>query len=145
MLVIFFTDNVTAPWFSGLSKIYIVLNIALSWLSMYASSCVPGIVSGNILDAVNKIWASWVLALTKVLGDSKLIVSNSIMVLNSLLYDNCSWELFFSSFVMNSISSTIQYFLLSVTKSVIVWVKLPVVFSVFLLSWSKVTMSLFVL
>lgn len=112
---------------------------------MNASSSIPRIVTCHISDSVNEGISSWVLSLSQVLRNSKLIVGNSVVIFDSLLNDNSFWELFLWSFMVDSLSSSIQNFLFSVTKSVTRWVQLPVVVSILLFSWSKVAMSLSIL
>ena len=64
------------------------------------------------------------------------------MVLNGLLDDNSLWELLLESFGVESHGSSVQHSFLSVSEPVVAWIKLPLVFSLLLLSRSVVSVSL---
>lgn len=95
MLVSVSSDYISAAWFNSFAEVFIIYNVAGSGLSVNASCCVPGVISSHVFYTVNEVIASGLLALTKIFGYTKLIISNSVVVLNCLFDNNCFWEVFF--------------------------------------------------
>lgn len=125
-----------------MAEVVVWLNFLLGWLTVDASCGVPRITSDDILDSVNEILASIVLTLSEVLGLTKDIRGNGLLVLDSLLDNDGLWILLLVSLGMECKSSTIENSLLTITKSVICWLEFPVIVSLLLLAWSVVAVSL---
>jgi hypothetical protein len=111
---------------------------------MDASSSVP-LSTISIADSENLVWICFVEACSKVLNCSKLIVSGSNMIFDSLFYYSSLWESLIISLRHDSFLSTMKKLLFCITKSMLSLVKLPFVVSLLLLSWSEVSMSLHIL
>jgi hypothetical protein len=118
------------------------LHFFFSWLSMNTSGSVPMVSTCYVLYTMYEICSSISLALTEVLGVSKVIRCNSFMIFNSFLDDDSFWELFLMSLIMKSEGSSVQNFLFTETETVFCWVKFPVVVSVLLFPRSIVSVSL---
>lgn len=73
MRIFFSTDQVSAVGLGGTSEINVGLQVVGLRLSVDASTCVPGIISLNVFNAVNEIRTSGHLSLSQVLGLAELI------------------------------------------------------------------------
>ena len=144
MSIFGFAHQVPAVGLRCSTKITIGLNLSLGGLSMDASSCVPRVLSLHILDSVNEVIASWLLTLSKVLASTEDVRGYCLLILNDLLDDHCLGELLLVSLCVESKGSTVEHLLLSISKSMVLCVKLPVVVSVLLLTRGKVAMSFLV-
>ena len=109
---------------------------------MDASGGVPRVLALNILNSVNEVIASGNLTLTKILALSKNVRGHSFLILDNLLHNYSFGELFLISFGMKCLGSTVQDSFLCIAKTVIFCVKLPVIISILLFAWSKVSVSL---
>ena len=109
---------------------------------MNTSGSVPMVTTCYVLYTMYEICSSISLALTEVLGVSKIIRCNSFMIFHSFLDDDSFWELFLMSFIMKSEGSSVQNFLFTKTESVFCWIEFPVIVSVLLFPWSIISVSL---
>ena len=109
---------------------------------MDASCGVPRISSLHILDSMDEVLASIDLSLTQVLGLTQDVRADSLLVLDSLLNDYGLGVLLLMPLGVESQGSAIENPLLAVSKSVVRWIKLPVVIPLLLLTWGVVTMGL---
>lgn len=132
----------------GESKIRIRLQLFISSFSSNALGRIP--CCEVIPVAISKFWITWCLSLTKVFDFSKLISCNGFHVFNDFLNNDRFWISVFNSFMMDSLSCTIQQPLLSKSETVSWrpslnnWVCIPIVFSISLLSRVIVAVSSFV-
>lgn len=144
LLISFSSYNISTVWLNWFSEIIIWLNFSCIWLTVNASGCVPWVITLNILDSMNKVSSSISLTLSQILRLTKEVLSNSSMVFNSFLYNCCFWELVFIPLCMKGHSSTIFNSLLTISKYMGIWVEFPLIVSVFLFTWLKVTMGLLI-
>ena len=119
-------------------------NFSWLWFTVDAPAGIPWVITLNIFDTMNEVSSSIGLTLSQILRYTEKIMGNCSMILNGLLYDCCFWELVLISLSMESHSSTIFNSLLTISENVGIWVEFPFIISVFLFSWLKVTMGLFV-
>ena len=141
MSIVFSSYEVSAVWLCWSSQVSVWKNFCWLWLSMNASCSVPRVIALHILNSMHKVRAAWYLTLSEVLWNSKHIRWNCLLIFNSLLYNDGLGELFFCPLIMKGISSSVQDFLFTITETMIGWVKLPVVVSVLLLTWSEIAMG----
>ena len=111
---------------------------------MNAFSSVPDITSDNIFYTVCVIFRVRGFSLTHILCFTQLVLSNRFLIFNSFFYYNCFGELSLKPLCMQRHSSSIQQFLFPISEPMLIGVNLPVIFSIFLLSWSKIPMSFIV-
>ena len=107
MGVFFLSHEVSAVWLRASAETHVCSKFNLGWLTVDASGCVPGVSTLNVLDTVHEISSSWDLTLSEVLGDTQEVLSNCLLILHSLLDNDCLWVLLLWSFVVNGHSSTV--------------------------------------
>ena len=111
---------------------------------MNALSSVPDITSNNISNTIGMSLIHRRLSLTHIFSFSQLVLRNRLLIFNSFLNNNCFRELPFKPFRMQRHCSPIKKSLFTISKPMLIWIYMPVIFSIFLFSWSKVSMSFIV-
>ena len=86
------------------------------------------------------LFTSWGLALAEVLWLTKLIKGHSLLVFDGFSHNVGLWESFFVSLIVKGHCCPIEHFLFSVAESMLGWVKFPLIISLPLFSWRKISM-----
>ena len=142
MSIFLLSNHVSAVWLDRFTKILVRLNFFFTRFSMDTSRDVPRVFALYIFDSVNEFLASIGLSLSQVSRDSKHIRGNSLVILNRFLHNDCLWETFLHSLMMNSISGSVENSFLLVTKLVLFGIKFPLIVTRFLLARSEIAVSI---
>lgn len=141
MSIFFLSHHIPAVWPDRFTKILVRLDFLEGWFSMDTSADIPGVLALEILNSMNEFTASIGLSLTQVFRNSEHIRCDSLVVLNRFLHNNSLWISFVHSLVMDSIGGSVRHSFLAITKGVLLRIKLPIIVTNFLLTWSEIAVS----